>query len=205
MTTRRAPEELLDEAGLDIALRAYDNFKNHARFAETQRFGFFIAYFGATGAIGTAILNRLFSAGPLDGQTRWVIAAVLGALIVAGVLVGIAVIKLGVAFYRHYSRAESLIAALRKNGSQDERMLRVLDCAVLPTLGNENKKAERFGSAAAYIYLICLLIGIKGAAIAALLCVASNSKTPPAITTFPLARQDAILLFAVFALAMTLA
>jgi hypothetical protein len=190
-------EKLLDGAALDVASRAYDNFKAHARFAETQRWGFFIAYFGVTGAVSASILNRLFSNEILDQQTRWIMGIVLCALIVVGILVGMAVVKLGTVFSRNYDQGEHLVRALRLSATHDERLQNVLECSSLPTLGDLKKKAGHFGTAAAYIYIISFSIGLKSAAVAALMCV-DSSRNASRAAAMRLSWCDSVLILVVF-------
>lgn len=168
-------DEELRRTALAVVLQSYENHKNHARFQETQRSWFLLAYLSVVGAIGAAILNRLLQPAALDGATRSLIVLGLVALIGIGLLVGMAIVKVGVAFRRHYNQAERIVSELQKSTPGDDVLQALLRYSKLGTTGDDQQGAgkffaKRFSVAALHTYLISSLIGMEvTGAVAALL------------------------------------
>lgn len=181
------------QAALDLALQAYDNHKSHARFQETQRSWFFIAYFSISGVIGSAILNRMLQPGALDPVTRATILIGLIVLILTGIMIAMAIVKVGVEFRRHFHRAEGIVAIFERSVGQDEPLKGLLKLAKMGTAGDENIGARRFlarsfGVAAIHNYMMSLLVGME-VAIAGTLVLPSPAW---AALTFPLSTSVVI-------------
>ena len=161
------------EAALEVVLRSYDNHKNHARFQETQRSWFFIAYFSISGIIGSAIFNRMLQPGQLDASTRAIMVVGLIVLALIGVMIGMAIIKVGVEFRRHFHQAEAIIAHFQLVEPKDEVLQALLKCARMGTTGDESTGlrrflAKRFGVAALHNYMMALIIGMELGVVATL-------------------------------------
>ena len=164
----------LRQAAVDLVLRSYENHKSHSRFQETQRSWFLIAYFSVAGVIGAAVLNRLLQSAELRDNERSIMIVALMSLVAAGFLVGMAIVKVGVEFRRHYHQAEGIISLLQGSGACDDFLKSLLQCARLGTSGDENKGvrrfvAKRFGVAAIHNYLVSMIIGLEIASALALL------------------------------------
>lgn len=157
------------KAALEIVARAFDNYKNHARFQETQRSWILAPYLGVAGLAGAAMLNRVLDPAPLEPDGRAAIVAGLAALILTGLLVALAIVKFNVAFHRHYSRAEMLVEGIERLVADDPALAPLLRLSQLPTTGGVNPRVRGVGAAAIHNYLMSSIIGIEAAAIAALL------------------------------------
>lgn len=175
-------------------LQSYENHKSHARFQETQRSWFLLAYFSVVGVIGAAIMNRLLGPEALDDGARELIVVGLAALVVIGMMVGVAIIKVGVEFRRHFHQAEGIISVLQESAPHDEILQALLRYSKLGTSGDENRGvrrfvAKRFGVAAIHNYLISSIIGMEVAGAAALILPLPEW----GLLVFPLATGWAIL------------
>jgi hypothetical protein len=167
-------DEDLRRTALAVVLQSHENHKNHARFQETQRSWFLLAYLSVVGVIGAAILNRVLQPARLDDAGRAIIVLGLAALMFIGILVGMAIVKVGVAFRRHYHQAEGIVSVLLASTAGDETLQALLRLSKLGTSGDENRGigrfvAKRFGVAAIHNYLISSIIGMEAAGAAALL------------------------------------
>ena len=168
MARPNSPEDQqVRQAALDLAVRSYEHFKNHARFAETQRSWLLIPYLGVAGAIGAAVLRQIVEPGDLDPEARRIATIGIAALIVAGALIWAAIIKLAVVFDRHYGQAEDLVAAFRDR-VEDSDLRALLQLAMLPPLGKAAGGRKHFGVSAAHNYLFSFLLAFETAAIAGL-------------------------------------
>jgi hypothetical protein len=116
----------LRQAALDIVLQSYENHKSHARFQETQRSWFFIAYLSVAGVMGAAILNRMLQPDQLDAATRDIMIVALSVLILTGFLIGMAIVKVGVEFRRHFLQAEAIVAIFEIVDPRDETLQALL-------------------------------------------------------------------------------
>jgi len=201
MTLSSSPEDRdlqLRQAALDIVLRSYENHKSHARFQETQRSWFLIAYFSVAGIIGAAILNRMLQPEILDDATRVIIIVALAVLVLTGFLIGMAIVKVGVEFRRHFHQAESIMTLFQIVEPGDEALQALLQRAKMGTSGDESRGvrrfvAKRFGVAAIHNYVISLLIGLEVAIAAALLLPQPSwaALAFPAATAFAIAALQA--------------
>lgn len=162
----------ITSGSLDLVIHAFDNHKEHARFQETQRSWFMVAYLGISGVVWAAVLQKLFEASlPDAGRIAATIAlAFLGLL---GLLTGLAITKAGIEFRRHFHCAEAILAEMKVIVATDQAMAGLLSAAMLGTAGDHNERwrrhaAKHLGVAALHNYLIASLIGGEIAAIALL-------------------------------------
>ena len=168
-TTPPGTDYEIRKAALEVVARAFDNYKNHARFQETQRSWILAPYLGVAGLGGAAILNRVLDDAPLDADARAAIVAALAALILIGLLVALAIVKFSVAFHRHYSQADRIVTRLEPLAGNDQALGDLLRLSQLGTTGDINPRVRGLGAAAIHNYLMSSIIGIEAAAIAALL------------------------------------
>lgn len=156
-------------ASLELVLRAFDNHKEHARFQETQRSWFMVAYLGISGVVWAAVLQDLFQAS-VPEPARLGATIALSFLALVGLMTGLAMTKTGVEFRRHFHCAEAIIIKMKEAVATDPTIFGLLDVATLGTAGDQNegwkrRVAKHIGVAALHNYLIAALIGGEVAAI----------------------------------------
>jgi hypothetical protein len=155
----------LHDAALQLVIQAYINHKTHARFQETQRSAFLVAYFGLVG-IAAAPLFKKISAQEIIGTDERVMFIVSQCfLLLLGFWTALAIIKVGVEFRRHFHQAERIISQMQQT-CDDADIKLLLSSAKMGTSGDDSDGlrrfvARRFGVASLHNYLISSILAAQ--------------------------------------------
>ncbi len=167
-------EKLLDKAATDLLVSSFNHHKSHARFQETQRSAFLGAYIALTGLVSAPLLAKALST---EGMTDTLISLAvmcLGFLIFLGILVGLAVTKVGVEFKRHFHQGEKILVTVSRSTQVSPEVRRAFTEAMLGTVSDEEIGLSRFVArnlsvAAIHNYMISLILASEATMLFAIL------------------------------------
>jgi hypothetical protein len=184
----------LRETALQLVVQAYINHKTHARFQETQRSAFLVAYFGLVGIVAAPLFAKVSAQESIGANERILFIASHCFLLLLGLWTALAMIKVGVEFRRHFHQAERIISAFQQTCS-DADLGRLLSSAKMGTSGDDSNglrrfMARRFGVASVHNYLISSVL----AAQTAIVIMLAAQSTLWGMISFPAALLGFVLL-----------